>query len=181
MAEDDLVMAKLLEFNLQRAGFEVMVCGDGGDVLERTRVLSPDLAVFDLNLPGKTGLELSLAFQADAALVTSGTATLEAALIGTPQIIIYKTSPATYWFGRMVLTIQHIGLVNIVAKRTVCPELIQQDATPESMAEEIARLLNDTAKRSAMLAGYKEVRQLLGARSAAENAAEILLKEVGGG
>jgi lipid-A-disaccharide synthase len=118
--------------------------------------------------------------QADAAVVTSGTATLETALLGTPQIIVYKTSPATYWFARMVLTIRHIGLVNIVAKRTVCPELIQQDATAESMADGIARLLADTAERSEMLAGYKEVRQLLGARNAAENAAEILLEGVGG-
>jgi lipid-A-disaccharide synthase len=118
--------------------------------------------------------------QADAAVVTSGTATLETALLGTPQIIVYKTSPATYWFARMVLTIRHIGLVNIVAKRTVCPELIQQDATAESMADGIARLLADTAERSEMLAGYEEVRQLLGARNAAENAAEILLEGVGG-
>lgn len=118
--------------------------------------------------------------QADVAMVTSGTATLETALIGTPQIIVYKTSPATYWFARTVLTIRHIGLVNIVAKRTVCPELIQQDTTPESMADGIARLLADTAERSDMLAGYEEVRQLLGARKAAENAADILLEESAG-
>jgi lipid-A-disaccharide synthase len=118
--------------------------------------------------------------QADAAIVTSGTATLETALIGTPQIIVYKTSLIFYWVARTVLTIRHIGLVNIVAKRTVCPELIQQDATPESMADGIARLLSDTAERSEMLAGYEEVRQLLGARNATENAAAILLEGIGG-
>ena len=118
----------------------------------------------------------ALMHQADAAMVTSGTATLETALLGTPQIIVYKTSPATYWFACTVLTIRLIGLVNIVAKRAVCPELIQQDATPEAMADGIARLLADTAERSEMLAGYEEVRQLLGARNAAENAAEILLE-----
>jgi lipid-A-disaccharide synthase len=117
--------------------------------------------------------------QADAAMVTSGTATLETALIGTPQIIVYKTSPATYWFARSVLTIRHIGLVNIVAKRTVCPELIQRDATAESMADGMARLLADTEERNEMLAGYTEVRQLLGARKAAEKAAEILLDGAG--
>ena len=121
-----------------------------------------------------------LMHQADAAMVTSGTATLETALIGTPQIIVYKTSPATYWFARSVLTIRHIGLVNIVAKRTVCPELIQQDATPKSMADAIFRLLADTAERREMLAGYEEVRQRLGERNAAENAADILLEEDGG-
>jgi lipid-A-disaccharide synthase len=122
----------------------------------------------------------ALMHQADAAIVTSGTATLETALLGTPQIIVYKTSPATYWFARTVLTIRHIGLVNIVAKRAVCPELIQQDATPESMADGIARLLDDTPERSAMQTGYEEVRQLLGARNAAENAADILLEGADG-
>ncbi|HSR88115.1 MAG TPA: hypothetical protein VLL07_04115, partial [Pontiella sp.] len=118
--------------------------------------------------------------QADAAIVTSGTATLETALIGTPQIIVYKTSRLFYRVARAVLTIRHIGLVNIVAKRTVCPELIQRDATPESMADGISRLLTDTAERSEMLAGYEEVRQLLGGRNATENAAEILLEGIGG-
>lgn len=114
--------------------------------------------------------------QADAAIVTSGTATLETALIGTPQIIVYKTSAATYWFARAVLTIRHIGLVNIVAKRTVCPELIQQDASPRAMADALAKLLTETPERSTMLSGYDEVRQLLGSRNAAENTAEILLE-----
>jgi len=115
--------------------------------------------------------------QADAAIVTSGTATLETALIGTPQIIVYKTSAATYWFARSVLTIRHIGLVNIVAKRTVCPELIQRNATAETMTDALAKLLKDTPERQEMLAGYNEVRQLLGSRNAAENAAEILMQE----
>ncbi len=115
--------------------------------------------------------------QAGAAIVTSGTATLETALIGTPQIIVYKTSPATYWFARSVLTIRHIGLVNIVAKRTVCPELIQQAASPEAMADALAKLLADTPERREMLAGYEEVRKLLGSRNAAGNAADILLQE----
>lgn len=122
------------------------------------------------------GQSRELMRQADAAIVTSGTATLETALIGTPQIIVYKTSPATYWFARAVLTIQHIGLVNIVAKRTVCPELIQKSATPDAMANAIANLLADTPERQEMLAGYGEVRSLLGNEDAAVNAAEILLR-----
>lgn len=112
--------------------------------------------------------------QAEAAIVTSGTATLETALIGTPHILVYKTSAFTYWFGRAVLTIKYIGLVNIVADRTVCPELIQQDATAETLAAETAKLMADTPERAAMFAGYAEVRQLLGAKKAAENVAAIL-------
>ena len=115
--------------------------------------------------------------QAEAAIVTSGTATLETALIGTPHILVYKTSAFTYWFARSVVKIAHIGLVNIIANRTVCPELIQHDATPDALAVATTRLMDATPERQAMLAGYAEVRQLLGAKKAAENVAAILLAE----
>ncbi len=116
--------------------------------------------------------------QAEAAIVTSGTATLETALIGTPHILVYKTSAFTYWFARSVVKIAHIGLVNIVAGRMVCPELIQQQATPESLAFETAKLMSDTPERRAMLEGYAEVRQLLGVKPASDNVAEILSNSV---
>jgi lipid-A-disaccharide synthase len=115
--------------------------------------------------------------QADAAIVTSGTATLETALIGTPHILVYKTSAFTYWFAKTVVKIAHIGLVNIVAGRTVCPELIQSDASAERLADETAGLLADTPERKAMLEGYAEVRQLLGTKKAAENVAAILCED----
>ena len=106
--------------------------------------------------------------------MTSGTATLETALIGTPHILVYKTSAFTYWFAKTVVKIAHIGLVNIVADRTVCPELIQQEASPEALAQATAKLMADTPERKTMLEGYAEVRQLLGTKKAAENVAAIL-------
>jgi lipid-A-disaccharide synthase len=112
--------------------------------------------------------------QSEAAIVTSGTATLETALIGTPHILVYKTSTFTFWFARFVVKISHIGLVNIVAGRMVCPELLQYEATPESLAEETSRLLDDTPERRAMLEGYAEVRATLGAKSAAKTVAEVI-------
>lgn len=111
--------------------------------------------------------------QAEAAIVTSGTATLETALIGTPHILVYKTSPMTYWIGVRVVKIAYLGLVNIIAKRSVCPELIQDAATPETLAMELGKLMSDTPERDAMLAGYAEVRQMLGAKKAAENVAAV--------
>ncbi len=113
--------------------------------------------------------------QAEAAIVTSGTATLETALIGTPHILVYKTSAFTYWFARSVVKIRHIGLVNIIAGKTVCPELIQDAASPERMAEEVAKLLGDSPEKSAMLDGYSALRTLLGDRAAAQQVAQILL------
>ena len=115
--------------------------------------------------------------QAVAAIVTSGTATLETALIGTPHILVYKTSALTYWFARSVVKISHIGLVNIVAGRTVCPELIQHDASPERLTEETARLMADTPERAAMIEDYAEVRRILGSASAAVAVAKDILDD----
>jgi lipid-A-disaccharide synthase len=73
-----------------------------------------------------------------------------------------------------VVKIKHIGLVNIIAGRTVCPELIQDDATAEALATQTAKLMIDSPEQRAMLQGYAEVRELLGAKKAAENVATIL-------
>jgi lipid-A-disaccharide synthase len=97
----------------------------------------------------------------DALAVASGTATLEAALIGTPMTIIYKVAPLTYWLVRRMLTIEHVGLANIVVGRAVARELIQHEAKPEALAEELLRLLEDTDYRSKVRAGLGEVRARL--------------------
>ncbi|MBN2684971.1 MAG: lipid-A-disaccharide synthase [Pontiellaceae bacterium] len=147
---------------------------------ERIERLVQEVIAASTNAPTRIavvrGQARELMRQADAAIVTSGTATLETALIGTPQIITYKTSAATYWFARAVLTIKHIGLVNIVAERTVCPELIQQEASPQALAEALEKLLEESPERSAMMSGYKEVRRVLGECNAAENVADALLE-----
>lgn len=112
--------------------------------------------------------------QAEAAIVTSGTATLETALIGTPHILVYKTSAFTYWFAKAVVKIKHIGLVNIIAEKTVCPELIQEDASPERMVELTNSLIEETPEKLKMFEGYNDVRQLLGSEQASRHVARIL-------
>lgn len=98
---------------------------------------------------------------AEAALVTSGTATLETALLGTPMLIVYKTSALTYAIGKRVVKVPYIGMVNLVAQREVCPEFIQDAARPEEMAEALKSLFEDSPLRQRMLEGLKEVRERL--------------------
>jgi lipid-A-disaccharide synthase len=114
---------------------------------------------------------------ADVLLVASGTATLQAALIGTPMVIVYKTSWFTYWLARRLIRIDWIGLANIVAQRQIVPELIQQDATPARMAEEAARVLHDEAVAREVRAALAGVRQSLGQPGASRRAAEAVLRE----
>jgi lipid-A-disaccharide synthase len=110
----------------------------------------------------------------DAALVKSGTSTLESALMNRPMVVVYKLAWLSYWMGRLLVRLSHFALVNILAGRTVVPELLQQEASPERMAGEIERLLSDPGARRAQLDGIAEVRRSLGEPGAARRVAEEL-------
>jgi lipid-A-disaccharide synthase len=113
---------------------------------------------------------------ADVLWVASGTATLQAAIVGTPMVLVYTTAWLTYWIVRFKILVQWIGLVNIVAGRSVVPELIQQEATPDRLTEEALRLLRDPEAARAMKAALREVRESLGRPGASHRAAEAILK-----
>lgn len=113
----------------------------------------------------------------DLLLVASGTATLQAAVVGTPMILLYKTTLSTYWVARMWIRVKWIGLVNLVAGRTVVPELIQNEATVERLTKEACRLLNDQHAYDEMKTGLRQVRESLGGPGASDRAAEVVLAE----
>ena len=116
--------------------------------------------------------------QSRAALVKSGTATMESALTGCPSVIAYIVSPLTCWIGRKLATVKFMGIVNIIANRRICPEFLQEQATPEALAEALIPLLTDSPERAAMLTGYDEVRDMLGNGGAAERAAKVVQEEL---
>lgn len=114
---------------------------------------------------------------ADAALVASGTATLETALLGTPFAIVYKLNALTYELAKRVVKVPHFGLANVVARREVAPELLQGEVNPERLGVELARLLEpETARR--IRAELGEVRGHLGEPGAAGRVAEDLLHKL---
>lgn len=112
---------------------------------------------------------------ADLALVASGTATLQAAVIGTPLILVYRTSALTFWLAFFLIRVRWIGLVNLVAERTVVPELIQAEATGQRLYEESLRLLEDRFAYDEMKRGLAKVRAALGQPGASTRAAEVVL------
>jgi lipid-A-disaccharide synthase len=115
----------------------------------------------------------------DAALVKSGTSTLEAGLMLRPMVVVYKLSWLSYLVGRLLVRIAHFALVNILAGRGLVPELLQRDASPERMAAEIERLLGDRAAREAQLEGLRAVRASLGEPGAARRVAEEVARAMG--
>ena len=116
--------------------------------------------------------------QAHAALVASGTATVEAALMNCPMVVVYRTGPLLYALGRHLIRVPFIGMVNLIADRMVCPEHIQGKATPARLAASLLPLLSETPERAAQLEGLSDVRKALGPPGASGRAAEIVLEEI---
>jgi lipid-A-disaccharide synthase len=114
----------------------------------------------------------------DMALVASGTATLEAAILETPMVIVYRVSLLSYWIGRMVISVPFIGLVNLVAGEAVVPELIQNDVTPERLAQEAMDILEHDDKRTNMVRRLQALRETLGQERASESTARIALEMI---
>jgi len=114
-------------------------------------------------------------------IVASGTATLEAAILGKPMIIIYKLSLPTYWVGRAMVRVNYIGLVNLVAGEGIVPELIQKDVNPQTISREALRILKDSSLQKKMVESMREVRQRLGNPGAAQRAAHIVMSLLQGG
>jgi lipid-A-disaccharide synthase len=115
----------------------------------------------------------------DLVLVASGTATLQAAVVGTPMVLFYRTTPLTFWLAnvviRFVIRVKWIGLVNLVAGRTVVPELIQSAATGQRVYEEALRILEDRSAYDEMKRDLAKVRAALGEPGASARAAEVVL------
>jgi len=110
----------------------------------------------------------------DAAIVTSGTATLETGLMAVPMVIVYRMSKLSYLLGRLFIHVKHIGLVNIVAGRMVVPELIQDDVTPEKIAGVIGEYLDDPARHRMVEDDLRQVKMLLGEGGASRRAAAVV-------
>lgn len=115
----------------------------------------------------------------DLAMVTSGTATLETAIMGVPMVIAYRISPLSYKIAKRVVNVTHVGLVNLVAGDEIVPELIQERLTPGALAEECLAILSNEIRRTEMTNRLDMVRQRLGRTGAAAGSAEIALKMLG--
>ena len=118
---------------------------------------------------------------AQAALVTSGTATLEAALAGVPQVVMYRSngSKLAYNLMKKLLKVKFVSLPNLIADRGIIPEMLLHHCTPEAVADHLRQLTPDRSpERAAQLEGYREMRETLGPPGASARAAAIIINDL---
>ena len=121
----------------------------------------------------------SMRKHSDFSWVKSGTSTLEAAILGTPCLIVYRVNYLTWVIGKQIFTIGHIGLPNIVAGDRIVPELLQDEFTPRNLAEKTRHYLANPDEYARMVEDLQDVRKKLGGKGASENAARAVLKVCG--
>jgi lipid-A-disaccharide synthase len=120
----------------------------------------------------------SILKQAEAAVVNSGTASLETVLFNTPQIVGYITNPVTYWIAKKIVKIKYISLGNLIVDRLAFKEYIQDDCNADALVEEVRRLIENKEYRQTMLDNYTDIRNLLGGSGASADVAEAMIQEL---
>lgn len=121
------------------------------------------------------GQTYELMTASDIIVVASGTATLEAACLGTPMIIVYKVSFSTWLLGKLLIKVPHIGMPNIIAGKEIVPELIQYTATPEKVSEKLLDFLEQPQKLKQVKQELQKVREKLGGEGAVKRVAQLVL------
>jgi lipid-A-disaccharide synthase len=118
---------------------------------------------------------------AHLAVVASGTATVEAALAGTPTVIVYRVSPLTFRVGRWLVRVPHVGMANLLAGERLFPELIQKDFTPERLAREALGWMGDRERLAALGPGLARIVKSLEGLDASQGAAQVALELMAAG
>ena len=142
------------------------------------------LELLALQPPANFGFEYNIGYavshlsRCSLALVASGTASLECALVGIPQIVVYRVHPLTYAVGRRLVTVKHLSLINVMANEEIVPEFVQERFRPEAVAQTALELLNNVARREALRRRVGQIVATLGGPGASKRAAEAILQEV---
>lgn len=156
----------------QFPGYQFVIAGVGNLPKEfYERFLGDEISLL-------TDQTYDLLTHAQAAMVTSGTATLETALFGVPQVVCYKTSWLSYSIASRLIRVPFISLVNLIAEKEVVKELIQEELTTDNIAIEIEKILTDTPQRTNQIADYEHIKQVLGSAGASAQTGKRIVELV---
>lgn len=124
------------------------------------------------------GQTQSIIRHAEAGVINSGTASLETALFGTPQVVGYITNPITYWLAKKIIKVKYISLGNLIVDRLAFKEFIQHECNPDALVTEIRALIEDKDYRNHMLAEYADIRKALGGTGASAAVAKAMIEDI---
>lgn len=166
-------LERLLDADPQMAGYRLVVaCAPSLDPAAYRKYLPEGSRIEPV-----AGRTYDILRQADAAVICSGTASLETALLGTPQLVCYGGSTFEYLVSKVTVHVKYISLVNLILDRPAVKEMLQDQAAPEAIKAELERLLFDSACRAQMTADYDEMKTRLGAPGAAGRIAKDMYEE----
>lgn len=120
----------------------------------------------------------SIIRHAEAGVINSGTASLETALFGTPQVVGYITNPVTYWIAKKIVKIRYISLGNLIVDRLAFKEFIQDDCNSDALVAEIRELIENQQRKTIMLSDYRDIRNALGGTGASSAVAKAMIEEL---
>lgn len=115
----------------------------------------------------------------EVAVIASGTATLQAALLGVPLVVVYKLFPLTYWIARMIVKVKHVSLVNILSGDEIVKELLQSEATAGNTVYELTKILSSGSHKKSMMDAYSKIRDMYSAKNASGRVADIVEEMAG--
>ena len=173
-----LMLETVREFRKVHRGYQFcMPFAPNTDMEKYSRTLR---MIRDEGVTINKGESLRVLAASEVAVIASGTATLQAALLGVPLVVVYKLSPFTYWLGRKIVKVKHVSLVNILSGDEVVKELLQSEATAENIMHEVSTILASGSRRKHIMDAYARITALFSARNASDRVADIAVEMAGG-
>jgi lipid-A-disaccharide synthase len=161
----------------RQPGLKFVLLSPNEKAQEMARTMTASLPAPNFSIEFNVGYAVSHLSRCALAIVASGTASLECAVVGIPQIVVYKVDPLTYAVGKKLVKVNHLSMVNVMAGEEVVPELLQENMRPETIAAHALDLLNNRRRREAMKQRVAEIVATLGGPGASKRAAEAILAE----
>ena len=161
----------------ERPGLKFVLLAPNEAIQKYAQEMVAKFAAPNFDFECNVGYAISHLSRCSLALVASGTASLECALVGIPQIVIYRVHPITYFAGKRVVKVKYLSLINVMANEAIVPEFIQDALEPNAVAKEALELLNNPQRREAMKRSVAQVVATLGEPGASKRAAEAILLE----
>ena len=168
------MLSVMLKIVPEYSGYQFVIAGESSIPIEFYKMIigSGDMEIVYGKLP-------YLLYNSEAALVTSGTATLETALIATPQVVCYKAAAISYLVAKMIVDVKHISLVNLIMDKEIVKELVQFDYTVAKLKNELDLILTDQQYKTEMVSNYARLNEKLGGPGASAKTAELIIQALG--